>query len=160
MALSLLLSTFLAVCTVIIHMVGLSVLMAMMQRSSNTLRPHQSRLRQAVFIVAIVLGLFVIHAAEIWLYAGAYLFVGALPTLEAALYFSTSTFTTLGYGDVTLDETWRLVAAIEGFNGFLLIGWSTAYLVTVIGRLRALEHGWLDQPSHKQPAPKKPGRKD
>jgi hypothetical protein len=145
----LLLSTALAICTIFIHMAGLSLLMAMMHRTSPTLRPHQSRLRQAVFIVVIVLGLFVIHAVEIWLYAGAYIWVGALDALEPALYFSTSTFTTLGYGDVTLDEDWRLVAAIEGFNGFLLIGWSTAYLVTVIGRLRALEHGWLDQPNTK-----------
>jgi len=142
----LLLSAGLAVSTIIIHMVGLSLLMAMMHRTSPTLRPHQSRWRQAVFIVLIVLGLFVIHAAEIWLYALAYIWVGALDALEPALYFSTSTFTTLGYGDVILGADWRLVAAIEGFNGFLLIGWSTAYLVTVIGRLRSLEHGWLDQP--------------
>jgi len=52
-----------------------------------------------------------------------------------ALYFSAMTYGTLGYNDDLLHPAWRLVAAIEGINGLLLIGWSTAFFVTVMGRL-------------------------
>ncbi|MEL6258793.1 MAG: two pore domain potassium channel family protein, partial [Pseudomonadota bacterium] len=38
----------------------------------------------------------------------------------------------VGFGDIVLDERWRLLAATESMNGFLLIGWSTAYLISVI----------------------------
>ena len=138
-------ATGMIVLTVVIHMIGLIVLMAMLQSRSHNLKPMQNALRQGVFIVLVVLGLVVIHAVEIWLYALVYLALGALHTLESALYFSTSTFTTVGYGDVVLDERWRMVAALEGFNGFLLIGWSTAFLVSVIGKLRAAELAWLDR---------------
>ena len=31
---------------------------------------------------------------------------------------------------------WRLVSAIEGINGIILIGWSTAFFVTLIARMR------------------------
>jgi Ion channel len=99
----------------------------------------------AALIVFVVLGLVAIHTIEIWLYAAAFLAVGALPDLEAALYFSTTSFTTLGYGDVVLDRHWRLFGAIEGANGLLLIGWSTAFLLSVIQRLRTLEHDWLER---------------
>jgi hypothetical protein len=135
-----------AICsvTVITHMVGLVLLMGFMRARSGDIRPHQNVLRQTGFIMLIVFGLFVIHAVEIWSYALLYLALDEFSTLESALYFATTTFTTLGYGDILLTQQWRLVGAIEGFNGFLLIGWSTAFLVSVIGRLRAIEFDWLD----------------
>ena len=130
--------------TMLIHMTGLIVLMAFMRARSGGLRPHENMFGQAGFIMLIVFGLFAIHAVEIWAYALLYLGFGEFDTLESSLYFATSTFTTLGYGDVILGPGWRLVAAIEGFNGFLLIGWSTAFLVSVISRLRTIEFDWLD----------------
>ena len=37
-------------------------------------------------------------------------------------YFSIVTFTTLGYGDITLaDHEWRLLSGIEALNGILLV---------------------------------------
>jgi len=93
-----------------------------------------------------VIGLMLIHTVEVWLYASLYLAIGALKDLETAVYFSTTSFTTIGYGDVVLSEQWRLVGAIEGANGLLLFGWSTAFLFSVISRMRALEHDWLERP--------------
>ena len=43
------------------------------------------------------------------------------------------------FGDVVLGPDWRLFSAIESANGFLLIGWSTAFLVAVTARLRIVE---------------------
>ena len=45
------------------------------------------------------------------------------------------TFTTLGYGDITLVEhDWRLLSGIEALNGILLVGWTTAFLFMVVQR--------------------------
>jgi hypothetical protein len=93
----------------------------------------------------VVLGIFAIHTAEIWAYAFAFQAIGAIQGFEQALYFSTVNFTTLGYGDIVLSEQWRLFAAIEGANGLILIGWSTAFLLAVTTRMRTLEHDWLDK---------------
>ena len=90
-------------------------------------------------IIAIVMGLFMLHAVQIWIYALTYFALGQIDTLEAALYFSASSFTTVGYGDITLSENWRLMAAAESANGFLMIGWSTAFLVSVTSRMHILE---------------------
>ncbi|MCX7363562.1 MAG: potassium channel family protein [Alphaproteobacteria bacterium] len=131
--------------TVAIHFGALLALMWALRASGHRLRAHEGAVRQGIAILVVVLGLVAIHTAEVWAYAVAYLALGALPDLETALYFSTTSFTTLGYGDVVLAREWRIVGAIEGANGLLLFGWSTAFLVSITGRMRLLEHDWLER---------------
>ena len=64
-------------------------------------------------------------------------------TFEEALYFSTVTFASLGYGDIVLSPRWRLVSAIEAANGVILFAWSTAFLLMITRRLMVVEHDWL-----------------
>ena len=85
----------------------------------------------------------VLHILEALAWAVAYLLLpgGArLETFEEAAYFSIVTFTTLGYGDVTLDPHWRLLSCVEAVNGILLIGWSTALLFSIVQRSWKLTH--------------------
>jgi hypothetical protein len=65
--------------------------------------------------------------------------IGQFDTLEPALYFATSTFTTVGFGEIVLTPEWRMLSAAESANGFLLIGWSTAFLVSISARVRMFE---------------------
>jgi len=67
--------------------------------------------------------------------------VGAIEQLESALYFSMVTFTTLGYGDVTLSTDWRLLASFEAANGIMMFGWSTTLVAAFIQRLAPERHG-------------------
>jgi hypothetical protein len=86
----------------------------------------------------------VVHTVEIWLYAIVFLGIGAIGNFETALYFSTVTFASLGYGDIVLSPDWRLFGAIEAANGLILLAWSTAFLLSLMSRLHALEHDWLE----------------
>jgi hypothetical protein len=104
---------------------------------------HRHSLGKTVAMVTTVLGLFVVHTIEVWTWAGAYVVTGVVADLESAVYFSTVTFSTLGYGDITPTAEWRVFAALEAMNGFILIGWSIAYLVaasTRHGPFRIGEH--------------------
>ncbi|MGZ5907614.1 MAG: potassium channel family protein [Reyranella sp.] len=132
--------------TVIIHFSGLLVLMWVLRARGHRFRAHESAVGQGAAIVFVVLGLVAIHTIEIWLYGVVYLSLDALPDFESALYFSTTSFTTIGYGDVVLERSWRLFGAVEGANGLLLFGWSTAFLIAVTARMRILEHDWLERP--------------
>jgi len=140
------LSTFMVGLNVTIHFAGLLALLFVLRRTGHRFRAHESWLGQGAAILFVVLGLVAVHAVEIWSYAAIYRVIGALPDLESALYFSTASFTTIGYGDVVLDHKWRLFGAIEGANGLLLFGWSTAFLISVTSRMRILEHDWLEAP--------------
>jgi hypothetical protein len=142
---SLIVSAAMITLTVVIHMVGLLGLMAFLQARSPRLRPFHSRLGQAGFIILTVLGLVAIHGLEMWLYAALYMVLGVFTDMEEALYFSISTFTTVGFGELVIEGRWRILGALESFNGFLLIGWSTAFMVSVISRIRTMEMDWLDR---------------
>jgi hypothetical protein len=109
--------------TVALHSVGLVALTEWIQRAS--------RLRTARILTMTVLcsGLVVLLGVEIALWGIVFLWLGVLPDLATSFYFSTSSFATIGFGDVVPAHEWRLLAAVEGVVGFLIIGWSSAYLV-------------------------------
>jgi voltage-gated potassium channel Kch len=143
------LATFMVGLTVLIHVSGLFILIHALRRTSRHLHDRSGVLPQVAAVLVLVLGVVATHTVEIWAYAVVYLAVGALPDLEAALYFSITSFTTLGYGDVVLDRQWRVFGAIEGANGLILFGWSTAFLFSITSRMRTLEHEWPKAPARK-----------
>ncbi|MDT0551931.1 potassium channel family protein [Urechidicola vernalis] len=53
-------------------------------------------------------------------------------TLEKAIYFSLVTFTSLGYGEITISSSNRILAGFEAMNGILLLGWSTTLMFSVM----------------------------
>ena len=131
----LVIGTLLICITVIIHAVTLDFLLTWMDRNANRVRLSFRKYWKVPLLVAIVLGTFCSHIVQIWLWALFYLTINALPDLETALYFSTSAFTTVGFGDVLLDKDWRLVSSFQSANGFILFGWSTAFIFEVMSRL-------------------------
>ena len=84
-----------------------------------------------------------LHLLEVLVWAFTYLALPGEPklkTFEEAFYFSIVTFTTLGYGDITLDQGWRWLSGFEAVNGILLAGWSTALLFAVVQRSWRMGH--------------------
>ena len=128
--------------TALMHLGGLALLIALMRVHAQRFMTRRAVFNQAVILIGASFGLFALHTAEIWAYAALYGLIGATSNLEDAVYFSTVTYTTIGYGDLTLGRAWRILGAIEGANGVILLGWSTAFFVSVVGRIRALEHDW------------------
>ncbi|HVJ40953.1 MAG TPA: potassium channel family protein [Dongiaceae bacterium] len=126
--------------TVIMHFFGLFLLTAFVRVNQRRLSRDSMHIDQIAVLIAAVLGVFAIHSAEIWLYALFYDFMHVFKTLEDALYFSLTSYATIGYGDVVLSHEWRILGAIEGVNGILLLGWSIAFLVAVVGRFRHMQH--------------------
>lgn len=128
--------------TVFIHTAGLMLVTHVMSRIIDSLRMHGRRSR-ILAMNTVVIGIFAVLTIEVWLWAVCYTLLGVISDFPTALYFSTITFSTVGYGDVVPNHDWRLFAALEGVNGFLLIGWSTAYLIAAgirVGPFRSGEH--------------------
>jgi hypothetical protein len=98
----------------------------------------QHSLRRFLLIVLIALVTGFALLLEVLLWALLYRGLGLMPSLEASLYFSGITFTTVGYGDMTLPDCWRLLSVGEAVNGVLMAGWSTAQLITVVQHMMEL----------------------
>jgi hypothetical protein len=92
-------------------------------------------LRGTLFTFSIVVALIALHGIEIWFYASVYLSVGALATFEEALYFSTISYSTVGFSDALISTDWRLLAAFESILGVILLGWSTAFFFRMLSRI-------------------------
>ncbi len=88
-----------------------------------------------LMIVRLVCGLLLLHLAEISIWSACYWFADVLPDFETAMYFSFTSYTTLGFGDVLLPKEWRLLGASEAAIGVLMLGWSTALIVAALGRV-------------------------
>ena len=124
--------------TVVIHAIGTTLWIRHIGRRYADQKSWRRR-TAIMILIRTVLILMTLHAVEIMLWAGSYILLlpaGELASYEQAVYFSIVTFTTLGYGDITLSEGWRMLSGIEALNGILLIGWTTAMLFAVV------QHMW------------------
>lgn len=99
------------------------------------------------FTLIVVASIILIHFIEVWLFAFLYDYLRALPTFQDALYFSTISYSTIGYNDASIAEDWRMIAALEGMLGVILLGWSTAFLVRVLGKLESENRARSSPPS-------------
>ncbi len=119
-------SLLLAIC-VLIHAFGTHAMRGPMQRRYGS-REGWRISHPFVLLVILFLFIFALHAIEMFVWAVAYWLVGgAALRFGEAVYFSISSYTTVGYGDVVLGPEWRTLGAAEAAAGVLLFGWSTAF---------------------------------
>lgn len=98
---------------------------------------HVERLgpvRGALLIVRITGIMFILHGLEILLWAGFYRW-SSFPSWEAAFYFSATSYSTVGYGDLLLPARWRILGPIESMAGVLMGGLSASFLFAAVIRL-------------------------
>jgi hypothetical protein len=122
-------------CTIFVHALALAA-------TVNFVR-HERRLGRAgagasidLAIVALVISFaFVAHLIEIALWAVLLIICGEFQEFGNAFYHSAVNYTTLGYGDLLLTPSWRLLGPLEAANGALMFGVSTAMVFAVIQRL-------------------------
>ena len=123
--------------TVMIHAVSLDFVIRHAGRTETFIRRLKWKFWQPLMAGIIVVAVFLVHILHIWLWTLLYLALDCPPLsgFSDALYFSTITYTTLGYGDIILDPAFRMLSGIEATNGFLLFGWTTAFIFEVISQL-------------------------
>lgn len=137
MAFQFLLGTIISALNIMIHaLVTLAVLdIARSAGLRHTARPRAHLMAVMVTTAAILM---VAHMVEVLVWALAYAIIGAAPAGSDLLYFTFVNYTTLGYGDITPVEEWRLTGPMTAMNGILMFGWSTALLFEVLRK--TLEH--------------------
>ena len=110
---------------------------------------HQSHHspRHAILLLAAVMLLTLLgNFAQMIIWAVLFLLLGEFDNFQTALYHSGVNFVTLGYGDIVMSERWRLLGPLEGANGILMFGVSTAVMTAAVmdvikGYAARLRHG-------------------
>jgi hypothetical protein len=138
--LTMLLCVAMVVLTVMVHYEGLRLI-------TDRLVVRRAPRQEIIFVI---LGVFLAHTIEVWLFAFGY----ALSSLTSLLgqfrgdmdgslldymYFSATTYTSLGIGDVYPVGGMRLLTGVEALVGLVMIGWSASYTYLVMEQLWRLQ---------------------
>lgn len=130
----LLLGTLVIVINTVIQAELFSGFALRLERVILHLRRIFRRFANTASIVFGVLFVMLVQTANVWVWATAFYAVGVFSEFEPSLYFSLVSYSTLGFGDIVLDDRWRLLSGMAAANGLLSFGWSTAYLVEMVRR--------------------------
>ena len=72
------------------------------------------------------------HLLEMGFWAVLFMICGEFSDFGTAFYHSAVNYTSLGYGDLIMTPSWRLLGPLETANGTLLLGVSTAMIFAVM----------------------------
>jgi Ion channel len=135
---SILVGLLLTMATVGIHAIGTTWWIERLRRRSKKVKASNSGFRELKILFLTSTLLLFLHILEVAIWAASYLAIPKLDHLrsfEEAAYFSIVTFTSLGYGDIVIGGSWRLLSGIQSMAGLFVFGWSTALLFAIYQRL-------------------------
>jgi hypothetical protein len=122
-------------CTIFIHALALIATIHLVRYEERHGRVGATLRIDLAIIVLVIFFAFVAHLIEVALWAGFFVFCGEFPEFQTACYHSAVNYTTLGYGDLIMTPSWRLLGPLEAADGALMFGVSTAMIFAVILRL-------------------------
>jgi len=130
-----LIGALLLIATTVIHAVAMRLAYYGTERAHTETWTLPRRWTRIILTAAFVFIMFLAGVVEAVIWAWTYLTVGVFESFEPALYFSFVTFTTVGFGDIVLDPSWRLLSVIEAANGMIMFGWTTALIFWFVQRV-------------------------
>jgi Ion channel len=122
-------------CTIFVHALALAAAVNLFRYERRLGRAGAGALIDLAIVALVISFAFVAHLIEIALWAVLLVICGEFQEFGNAYYHSAVNYTTLGYGDLLLTPSWRLLGPLEATNGALMFGVSTAMVFAVIQRL-------------------------
>jgi len=124
--------------TVIIQAYGTILWVSKYDKQRNLLDSSNFKTHGTRLLISTAIFLIFIHLVQAAIWALLFMFlpdVIEFENFEKSMYFSLVTFTTLGYGEITISSTSRILSGLEAINGITLIGWSTAFMFAIFQEL-------------------------
>jgi len=122
-------------CTIFIHALALGATVNFVRHERRLGRTGAGLWMDLAIIVLAMSFMFVAHLIEISVWAALFILCGEFQEFGIAYYHSAVNYTTLGYGDLIMSPSWRMLGPLEAADGALMFGVSTAMVFTVILRL-------------------------
>lgn len=127
-------TVILGICSAV-HVVAIATAAHWMSGFENKNGKRSWRLNPTILLALAFAVIILAHTVQMWIWAVTFVYLNAIPDIEAALYFAMITNTTLGYGDLVLPGQFRIFGAFAAVTGLLTFGLSTAFLVGLISWL-------------------------
>jgi len=122
-------------CTILIHALAVGATVNFARHEKRLGRAGAGFWIDLGIVVLAISFVFVAHLIEIAVWAVLFVICGEFQEFGFAYYHSAVNYTTLGYGDVIMSPSWKLLGPLEATDGALMFGVSTAMIFAVILRL-------------------------
>ena len=122
-------------CTIFVHALALAATVNFVRYERKLGCAGAGALIDLAIVALVISFAFVAHLVEIALWAVLLIMCGEFQEFGSAYYHSAVNYTTLGYGDLLMTPSWRLLGPLEATNGVLMFGVSAAMVFAVIQRL-------------------------
>ena len=122
-------------CTIVVHALPLRANVRFVRLERDRGREGRSFWIDIAIVTQTITFAMAAHLVEIGLWAVLFILCGEFHDFGTSYYHSAVNYTTLGYGDIVMSPSWRLLGPIEAANGMLMFGVSTAMVFAVIQRL-------------------------
>lgn len=120
------------ICTILIHAMPLSATVKFVSREKKLGRVGVNFWLDTAIVAGAILAALAAHLVEMAFWAALFMICGEFSDFATAYYHSAVNYTSLGYGDIIMSPTWRLLGPLETADGMLLFGVSTALIFAVI----------------------------
>jgi hypothetical protein len=106
---------------------------------------HAGVKRKTTYVISVIMTmLFIGHLIQVAIWAVLFMFVGEFDNYLTAYYHSMVNFASLGYGDIVMNEQWRLLGAIESSIGVLMFGVSAGAMLSIMNFMLAHDDHFKD----------------
>jgi ion channel len=122
-------------CTILVHALALNATVNFVRHERRLVHAGANFWKDVAIVAVTVSFAFAAHLIEIALWALLFMLCGEFPEFAIAFDHSAVNYTSLGYGNVLMTPSWRLLGPLEAANGLLMFGVSTAMIFAVIQRL-------------------------
>lgn len=150
------LNFFLISCTGIVLIFITSLVTYYMLSRVWKVLPHLLR-RSRVRVLLVMAPIFLTHIMNIWLYAVTFFLIENFTSIgkligngrevglnyqsfKECLYFSSVTYTSLGFGDILPAQDLQMLTAAEVLNGLIMIGWTISFTYLVMEKFWVTHH--------------------
>lgn|SRR5262245_43187872 len=131
---------------VAIHVFGITLMGEELVRRREKIAQRIHFFYAAILLSLVFSGVIILHLIEALIWGIFYHQARLFPNFETSLYFSLTSYSTIGYGDLLLPERWRILGTLEGISAVLLCGLSAAFLFAIVSALfRFRTQKWIEE---------------
>jgi hypothetical protein len=122
-------------CTVVVHALVLITIVHFIRHEIRLGHAGVRFWRDVTVVAGTTLLALAAHLVEMAGWAVVFVLCGEFPQFAAAFYHSAVNYSSLGYGDVVMSGSWKLLGPLETADGMLMFGVSAAMIFAIVQRL-------------------------
>ena len=124
--------TVILIIVIFVHGVGIRSVSLQFSKFWAHVTSATPRWRMNLVLAATIAALALLHFAETLLWAVPLYVRDIIPSMRDSYYYVLENYTTLGEGNVTLPDRWRLLGPIIAMSGLFTFGWTGSVLVSIM----------------------------